>query len=219
MDHGPQYENVDGIWSAVDVLFENPGSTGNIDQKGMAFQNLARFFAMEQGEPVTALRFDWLGVLSLFNRFNRDAYGYANYCALIDSLTGNVGEKDISVNANIYLKEKLAQTPMRICSEHPRRTRIAAAFSLWMATFRPVFYDAYSVKKKTLRHNYFSAELNLWLACMFLTRTGGRVDFGEGTDAEIRKEHVLYDFMYRDISLSSLEMLYAGIFRPAAALR
>jgi hypothetical protein len=59
----------------------------------------------------------------------------------------------------------------------------------------------------------FCGMLNFWIASTYLSLFG-TITVHEDHDAAVRLERIRYDLTYRGLNLSSLEMLYCGIFRP-----
>ena len=101
---------------------------------------------------------------------------------------------------------------MHVTSDKPFKTRIAATFSLWMCAFRPVSLK-YEKSKDDTNAAKFCAALNFWIATSYLSKFGDKELF---VDARFKDHYkrVLHDFTYRNVNLSSLEMLYCGVFRP-----
>ena len=156
------------------------------------------------------LVWDYLGMQLMIRRFHRDAFGVCKFDKQLDSM---VMEGRIASEARDFILKQTSRLGIRINSNAPRKTRIAAAFSLWMSTFRPVHLSGTSVpglQPEQTETMWGSA--NLWIATTYLSKFGA-IDFGTGKDAEIRLARIPYDFTYRDINLSSLEMLYASLFR------
>jgi hypothetical protein len=52
---------------------------------------------------------------------------------------------------------------LRVSSDDPKKTRIAAVFSLWMCTFRPVSVR-WEISKDDPRAPKLCAALNFWIA-------------------------------------------------------
>ncbi len=147
----------------------------------------------------------------LIRRFQRDAYGAARFHRFTENLRIH---GDLKSETRIKILEQVKGLGIRITAENPRKTRIAAAFSLWMCTIRPVCADNLKLPTVTLENlEQICARLNFWMATTYLGKFGV-CSFGEGDDSIVRLKHVVHDFMCRDINLSSLELLYAGLFRP-----
>lgn len=161
---------------------------------------------------VSILKFDEIGIAQFVARFHRDAYGVHNAICRLHEL--KIDPALVSTIEDIF-----ADLSIRINSRDPKKTRVAAAFSLWLATIRPVFFSGTScpgVSKKEMLH--FLAFLNLWIACLFLMKFG-TVTTRDLPDFDERMERIGHDFTYRAINLSSLEVFYCSVFRlnPAAA--
>jgi hypothetical protein len=104
---------------------------------------------------------------------------------------------------------------LRITADEPRKTRIAAAFSLWMCVFRPVsIYPYHLIASANLE--LFCANLNYWLASTFLLKfPGSRIDLGNPEEEKIRLSRIQHDFTFREVGMSTMETLYSSIFRLA----
>jgi hypothetical protein len=142
----------------------------------------------------------------LISRFHRDAFGVYNFAKLIESRFPNRGDQTA-------IFDQIERLSIRINTGNPRKTRIAAAFSLWMATFRPVFFIG--LPSNPIKNLWrLEADLNFFIATSFLGLYGS-IEIGtEGEDRNIRLERIRYDFTFRDLNLSSLEMLYCSVFCP-----
>jgi hypothetical protein len=177
-----------------------------------ALEELTCFYAEKVKEiDPTFLEFDYIGLEEMLARFTRDAYGVH---ALNQTLEHLLRKGCMSEDARrIVFQQTRQQLGIRINSPNPRKTRIAAAFSLWMATFRPVFVRIAgnpAHDKKRLRR--FTAELNLWIVTNYLSAFGN-VSFGnDPEECDIRIDHIIHDFTYRQLSLSTLELLYCSLF-------
>lgn len=176
-----------------------------------AFEALARFYAEQACQLYPrALSFDFIALRMMLARFGRDAYGmryFDQYLARADFV--HEQREDV-------LRTARARLGIRINSINPRKTRVAAAFALWLATLRPVFVEVSGIESapEPAYAKNFCAGLNLWLCCTFLERFG-RISFGEKEhDAKVRRGHIIYDFTYRHLSLSSLELFFCSVFRP-----
>ena len=159
------------------------------------------------------LHFDFLAMKLLFTRLQRDAYGLMQYAKLIDKLAL---DNRVDEPARQQLKRELCTVSVRINSKAPRKTRVAAAFSLWFSALKPVFLSemkADGIPEHMLMT--FAGSCNFWIACQFLGKIG-KLELGEGDDRKERLDRIRYDFTVRDLNLSSLEMLYCSIYRPKA---
>src|SRR5215204_2686577 len=126
--------NIDGDLNAVfePQVLTTPGVLGRMTA---AFEQLARHAAGEinTGLP-SKLQFDPVAMTSLMARFQRDAFGVYYYHRLIDDLV--MSRKDMDGVAEI-LKGGLDNLSIRINAPNPFKTRVAAAFSLWVSACRP----------------------------------------------------------------------------------
>lgn len=159
------------------------------------------------------IKFDNIKVVMMLKRFYRDAWGVAHFSSNLDALE-KAGK--LVADTRIEIEESLNSVSVRINSADPKKTRIAAAFSLWMATFRPHCFECLA-NALGKRDWHFEADINLWIATSFLRRygvirIGDPVRDAQDSDARLRR--ILYDFTYRDVNLSSLEFMYAFIFVP-----
>lgn len=172
-----------------------------------AFTNLANHFVEATKPQVRNLiRFDTIKTQMMIRRFHRDAYGLYNYTNAIKGLIPDQ-EKQRAVFAET---ERLS---IRINTDKPRKTRIAAAFSLWMSTFKPMYFIGLP-SSPDIDLWRLEAETNFFIATSFLSLYGFIEVGKEGEDRRVRLERITYDFTFRDLNLSSLEMLYCSIFRP-----
>ncbi|NQT91690.1 MAG: hypothetical protein HQ559_02935 [Lentisphaerae bacterium] len=174
------------------------------------FEGLARLFCEEVGgENHLNLFIDHVALFRMFRRFARDAYGLRYFYEEIDRLSISPDDR---ARVKQLARQKLG---IRINSEKPRRTRVAAAFSLWLATMRPISFKTDGVEG-TDNGDFvqeFCPLFNLWLVQKYLERFG-TVQFGRGRDGALRIKHILQDLAYRQLSLSTLELIYCSIFRP-----
>lgn len=152
------------------------------------------------------IRFDDIKLEMMLRRFYRDAFGVAHFEATLRELC-----PDERMRKKVL--DEIKKLSVRINSNNPRKTRIAAAFSLWMATFRPI----YLIEKpqqviKGIWH--LDASVNFYLATSYL-ELYGKINVGRaGKDRATRLQRIFYDFTCRDLNLSSLEMMYCSIFEP-----
>lgn len=158
-----------------------------------------------------AVHIDFVGLGALVQRFQRDAFGVHRFSSILEAWCG---EARISPEMRDEIKGEIRKLSIRINSDQPRKTRIAAAFSLWMCVFRPVSLDPdrLSVPFKQADLERFPARLNHWIAVVYLSRYG-RVSLGDSVGAPTRLERIHHDFTYRKVCLSTLEALYAAMFR------
>lgn len=177
-----------------------------------AFKNIAMHFVETAWPEVKVLiRIDDIKLQMMLRRFYRDAYGTYRFVNSVKEIC-----PDAKVSDEIIKQvEKLS---IRINSDKPRKTRIAAAFSLWMATFRPIFFVG--LPSNPIDDLWrLEADMNFYIATSFLSLYG-EIEVGtEGEDRRVRLERISYDFTFRDLNLSSLEMFYCSVFRPIASER
>jgi len=194
-------------------LFAANGSVADLDdlkKRVAAFCELAKHFVSTipgnryTGEDVV---FEPHSIRLMIGRFQRDAFG-------VQRLWNELGQRssagEQSEARTEELKEQILSLGIRVGTPKPRKTRIAAVFSLWMCVFRPVSLN-YKASSDDKAAAMFSAAVNFWICRMYLSK------FGEVLGGAAFTEHikrVAHDFTYRDVSLSSLEMLYCGMFKP-----
>lgn len=174
-----------------------------------AFVCLADQFLMKQPNHRYAfedLVFDSHALKMMLARFQRDAFGVGRLWAKLDARI-----EDETLRKE--LKGEIMNLGLRVASEDPRKTRIAAVFSLWLCTFRPVAMRSESTKSDP-RAPWFCAGLNFWIAQSYLS-IFGKVIAGDGFREHLNR--IVHDFTFREVNLSSLEVLYSGIFRPDPA--
>jgi hypothetical protein len=176
-----------------------------------AFENLAvRYVLTNGGNNVNpgAIRIDYHALRLMLGRFCRDVYGICKLHRVISRLqqSGNISE-----TGKKAVLDEVASLGVRINSANPFMTKRAAAFSLWMCTFRPVHLD-FALSKQEPRARMFAAGLNFYIASSYLQLTG-TVDLGNDDEKRMRLRRILHDFTYREVNLSSLEFFYSGIYR------
>ncbi len=216
------------IQDALDRLFDSESPVtdlASLQDRMEAFENLAVSFARESSAAGSEgpkwdildddLVFDAYGVRAMVGRFYRDAFGVRQFQKVLAQNVPNQSERD-------RIWSEFKATSLRINTTNPRKTRIAATFSLWLATFRPV---SLSPKKSLPPHlaTEFCARLNLYIATAYLRQYGtvlldepGESKADEENRAKIM-ERIFHDFTFRELRLSALEMLYCGIFRAKVA--
>jgi len=176
----------------------------------VAFINLTGIFTISFYPTLqNEIRFDYVGLQCLFARFQRDAFGVGRFKKAMDGL---VAEQKMTEEGRQRVLQEVDQLSIRINTKEPRKTKIAAAFSLWMCAMRPAHPRTLScplVKREDL--DLYCASLNFWIASAYLTLYGD-VNVHRLPDWRIRLARIRYDFTYRNVNLSSLEMLYSSIF-------
>lgn len=202
-----------GINDSLNGFFNpdlNLENAGELAQARTAFINLVGIFIGDTcPELITFVRFDYTAIHLMLKRVHRDAYGVCKFSKYIENLAI---ESSIKTEIATEITKHLKLLSIRINSESPRKTRIAAAFSLWMSTFRPVNLDYRAIDiVPSDKLEFFCARLNYWIATSFLCQFGD-VSIPKNQNGKILLERVIYDFTYRDVGLSSLEALYANIF-------
>jgi hypothetical protein len=173
-----------------------------------AFKNLTlHFIETSRPEILNQVRFDDTKVEMMLRRFYRDAFGVAHFNHTLKQICPDKEMRE-------RILEEIERMSIRINSRNPRKTRVAAAFSLWMSTFRPIFIMG---RPKQVWH--LDASVNFYLATSYL-ELYGKIRVGvPGNDRTTRLQRILYDLTCRNINLSSLEMMYCSIFEtdPAPA--
>jgi hypothetical protein len=201
---------------ALAVLFEpscNWRDDAAISNSAIAFQNLAmRFIELNVPQLLGKIAFDPVKLGLMLKRFYRDAFGVLDFH---NFLVQKISSQELSAKTKKEIVSKLEGLSIRINTDDPRKTRIAAAFSLWFATLRPI-----SVLEQTSGQDSrlwrLEATINFWIAESFLARFG-TIEIGvpgDADDYDTRIRRIWYDFTFRDLNLSSLELMYASIFRP-----
>lgn len=202
--------------AALSVLFSPEIDTNNSDDianAAAAYQNLAmRFIEMREHALLDHVFFDPLRMALMLRRFHRDGFGVAHFH---DFLENRVAQGLLSAGCKEEIKKGIRGLSIRINSELPRKIRIAAAFSLWALTLRPICIRKLGVVPSD-RLWRLDATINFWIATEYLKKFGS-IQIGvlnNHKDFQIRLNRVWYDFTFRAINLSSLEMMYSSIFRP-----
>lgn len=181
----------------------------DIKTRAEAFVSLTEHFLSFQQESkyqFDDLQFDAHGVRAMLGRFQRDAFGLKRLHEAMDHL---VAKNKLDGEVAVVVRAKVDEVGIRIGSDDPKKTRIAAAFSLWMCVFRPVCLN-YKNSSEDPNAVKFCAGLTFWIAKTYLSQFGDVL-----VDARFNEHfsRVLHDFTYRAINLSTLEMLYCSIFR------
>jgi len=193
--------NLTGLfYSRVD-----PRNAKDVWHAATAFKNLS-LHCIELTAPdiLEFVRFDENKIQMMLKRFYRDAFGVSRFERV---LTNRIMDQEL----RRFIFSEVNRLSVRIGSPKPRKTRVAAAFSLWMATFRPIFLTKSTDLPIVWK---LDALINFFLATGYL-RLYGNVKIGQaGNDKRVRQGRILYDFTVRDLNLSSLEMLYCSIFLP-----
>ncbi len=201
------------LHASLDALFAPAGDlTVEIElrDRAFAFENLAGLFASLQTPfGFDDLHFDHAALRLMLARFHRDAFGLHNLDRRLDEW---VAEGRINEPLKETLLECVCDLGIRINSPRPMRTRVAAAFSLWMTAMRPIAL-AGSAARGNPEAGKLGAGLTFWIAKQYL-RKFGAIRMGSPADSAKRHERIHHDFTYRDINLSSLELLYCSIFWP-----
>src|ERR1039458_6775205 len=175
-----------------------------------AFKNLTlNYIESTWPEIIHLVRFDDVKLEMMLRRFYRDAFGVGNFRETLKELCPDDGPR-------VKIWNEVRRLGIRISSPNPRKTRIAAVFSLWMSTFRPIYLSEKPPQGINVWH--LDAATNFYLATSFL-EFFGTIRIGiEGRDRDTRNRRILYDLTCRDLNLSSLEMLYCSVFEPDLSL-
>ncbi len=156
------------------------------------------------------IHFDYVALISMLKKFQRDAYEVGRFSAFVERL---ISEGKLRAEAKNEVMGAVHRMGLRINAERPRKTRVAACFSLWMCVYRPVsIVPAAEITGPASELELFCASLNYYLASTFLMKFG-EVNLGTGDDARIRLSRIKHDFTVRRVCLSTLETLYASLFR------
>lgn len=196
---------------AYSTLFNpewDPLSGDDLINRGVAFENIVTSIAIRHRIDPADVHFDYLGLRAMLGRFGRDAFGVHRVKSTINAAVA-AGKLDHAAGSEIW--SAVANSGIRINSEKPRKTRIAAAFSLWMATFRPISLNM-CVLEKQPKAPLFPAIVNFTIANTYLSKFGSFILENTDQHDEI-VDRIFHDLTYRAVSLSSLEMLYCGVFR------
>jgi hypothetical protein len=126
-----------------------------------------------------------------------------------------VKDKKLDADLKKEILARLRGLSVRINSKSPKKPRIVAAFALWASTLRPLCLSdlPQSDDERVWR---LEATINFWITTRYLQRFG-RVQIGipgDTDDFDERIRRIWYDFTFRDLNLSSLELLYSSIFLP-----
>ena len=177
----------------------------------IAVTYLARDFADMNGARSGSVLIGESSLAEAFSRFVRDVWGVKTF---LDSHRQELHELDRTDKLFNDIKEGVQRLGLRISADKPRKTRIAAVFALWFATFRPFQIDARTTTLSKEQQPLFMAEFILALTKTYLEQFG-TISFGKPTkDATIRQQHIIHDLHCRALSQSPLELLYCSVFRP-----
>lgn len=160
---------------------------------------------------------DVIGFSSAWYRFQRDAFGMSRLHNILDA---SVQNSEITGPCKERVVSAIRKVGLRIDSAKPFRTRIAAAFCLWMSNFRPIHLDLNKLSESiedtetldSTELEQFNSFVLFWIVSNYLS-CHGTISFGKGKDAEERQERIRYDLTVRDLNMSSIEFMLAGIFR------
>jgi hypothetical protein len=197
---------------SLNALFDPTIDWGNplqLAESAAAYQNLAmHFIETNAGWLFDRVAFDPVKMGLMLKRFYRDAFGVGRFL-------NQLPESEFSDAQIKKIEEMLSKLSIRINSDDPRKIRIAAAFSLWACTMRPICVLQLPTNPDS-RIWRLEATINFWIATQYL-KIYGNIQIGvpgDLDDFDTRLRRVWYDFTVRDINLSSLEMMYSSIFRP-----
>ena len=189
-----------------------------LSQSAAAFQNLSMHFIEKNARWLfDYVFFDPVKMGLMLKRYCRDAFGVRNYAKILDAAERSGGLKRAT---RLRLDRALSGLSIRINSDEPKRTRIAAAFSLWMSTMRPIYIQELPAQLDR-RLWRLDATINFWITTSYLGKYG-EIVIGTPEDLEDfdhRLRRIWYDLTFRDLNLSCLELLYASIFRPDRSLK
>jgi len=189
------------------------------DQAVVAFENLTCCFVQRRfrstpklaQKVLKCIRFDYVAIISMLKRFQRDAFGVKRFCELTGRM---VRDREFSQATREKIMAEVFSLGLRITAESPRKTRETAVFSLWMCVFRPISFDAEKLVEISPENlELFCAMVNFFIASSYLGKYGD-IDLGQTAhEVEIRTERIKHDFTCREINLSSLEIFYGAIFK------
>ena len=171
---------------------------------------LARSYAESIGEDPGTIHFNELGIMETLERFARDAWGVDRFHKRVNDQFALLG---INKDALAIVEKELHDVGIRVNTRHPRKTRVAACFALWMSTLRPLFVDAANAKSDLDVAKEFCAAFTYTLCTEYLSMFGEVVAGSTDEDAAVRIQHVVRDFHCRQLGLSPLELLFCGLFR------
>lgn len=210
----PHCKEDDVVSQSLDAIFEPFGDCDDpveCHNAIIGLTNLVGVYFEKHAKPLLknkAIQCDSMGASEAIKRFQRDVFGVYRFQKLMQELEFSTREKDIVLH-------EAGKLGIRINSGTPLKTRIAASFSLWMTTFRPISINPQIAVQfyKLEQLRFCNAVVTHYISCAFL-RQYGKVDHGIDEDADKRLERLRYDFTYRDLNLSALEMLYCSLYRP-----
>jgi hypothetical protein len=147
----------------------------------------------------------------MLKRYQRDVHGVRKFKETTDSLVkGGKLSKDVQA----LLIAEIGNLGLRITTESPRKTREAAAFTMWMCVYRPVTFDVAALPKLPIEFmEEFCATLNFFIASSYLSKFGEIVIGETDREIKIRTERIRRDFTCRKVCQSTLEVFYGAILR------
>lgn len=186
-----------------------------------AILHISNIFLSRSGfiEAEKHVSYDLFSMKIAVERFQRDAFGVRNFQKYIEGKRN--GEKISDECAQDVLQE-IQKLGIRINTSSPRKTRIVAAFLLWMSTFRPISLvwnnDVLEMLKKDKRDPSEISARVFWQICHAYLKQYGDLTLVKGEEtSNVRLERIFRDLTVRNISLSSIELFMSGVFRPKTA--
>jgi len=201
---------------SVNLLFDsnlNLNNSEELSEATVAYQNLAmHFIGLKANRLLGHVGFDPVRMALMIKRFHRDAFGVSHFSAF---LRAKVAARELDADVKTEIEEQLKTLSIRINSPLPRKIRIAAAFALWATTLRPLYL--LNIEPGQERRLWrLDATITFWITTSYLEKYG-TIQIGSPDnldDFDTRIARIWYDFTFRDLNLSSLELMYSSIFRP-----
>lgn len=173
---------------------------------------LAREYAKVIHEDPAALRFNELCIMETLKRFVRDAWGLRMFGLRVEGLFTKMEIPKAALD--VVKAEASKNLGIRINTDTPRKTRVAAVFSLWMSTLRPIYIEGAQSTQADLGATVrFCAAFTFAACCAYLEQYGSIVLGTTKNDIDTRTSHIVRDFHCRHLALSPLELLFCSIFR------
>lgn len=211
--------------SAFLTLFKSdidPNDPKDLSAAANAYSQLIGHYISGMHDPLLPqiVGIDVIKLGTALKRFYRDSFGVSRFATWV----GAQDPRILDASTKIILIDKLNELSIRINSSEPRKTRIAAAFTLWMTTFKPLCFRETALFSERRRSGLINndrlvkldAKLTLLVATDYLKGFGDIVigSDQDPQDRRVRLHRVWHDFTFRDLTLSSLEFFYMSIYSP-----
>lgn len=178
-----------------------------------AFLNLVGLFTLQSVPALHGhIGVDHVALQGVMERFHRDAFGVKWFARKIRASDNQL----ISEQGKLFVLHEIQKLGIRVNTDSPRLTRVAAAFSFWLSVLRPIHVKMSGITQPDVdphQVQHFCGMLNFWIASAYLSLFG-KITLSDDRDPGMRLQGILYDLTYGKLNFSSLALLYGSIFRP-----